>query len=191
MDRKNDSGNKAIAIYLLKFAVCFCLLYYGTIAVIGITAPGGKYYSSFIHQFLNYPAWLMNSLLYGTKGFVSLFGYEARVVFPNLLKCNNGAGVSIGYDCLGYGVSSFWLAFVFANKGSIKRKLIWMLTGVIAIWCINILRISILLIAIYNSWTIPLFDQHTWFNIAAYLMIFLMIYLYDRSSRLYPKKSEI
>lgn len=175
--------NKTAIIYLLKFGISFCILYYGTIAVIGVASPTGKFHSSFIDQYLNYPDWLKNSLIQASKGFMSLFGYKTYFVLPNHLRLINGSGVNIAYDCFGYGVSSFWVAFVFANTGNFKRKCIWIVSGVLALWCINVLRISLLLMAIFNHWEIPLFEHHTWFNIAAYGLIFLMIYFYDRSSR--------
>lgn len=85
------------------------------------------------------------------------------------------------YSCLGYGVTSFWLAFVFANTGSWKKKLLWMLGGALALLVINILRLAFVALASHKGWAYPLgWDHHTWFNIAAYGMIFLMIFFYDR-----------
>jgi exosortase/archaeosortase family protein len=186
---KTRSDNKSFIVYLVKFALCFCILYYGTIAYIGLVSPSGKIYSPFFDHYLNYVKWFTDSLLYGARFFLSLFGYEAHIILPNHLRCAGVAGVNIGYDCLGYGVSSFWIAFVFANKGSVKRKILWMAGGVFAIWCINILRISLLVMAIFNSWKIPFFEHHTWFNIFAYILIFVLIYSYDRSSR--RKRSDL
>jgi exosortase/archaeosortase family protein len=74
------------------------------------------------------------------------------------------------------------VAFVVANKGRWVKKLIWVVGGLLALWFINTVRITLVLVAINKGWPMPLgIDHHTWFNICAYLLIFLMIWLYDRS----------
>ena len=88
--------------------------------------------------------------------------------------------------CLGYGVMSFWIAFVVANKGTSIKKLKWLLGGLFLICLINVIRISLLLLAINFHWLTPYFNHHTWFNIIAYLIIFILIYFYDKSFKLDP-----
>jgi exosortase/archaeosortase family protein len=96
----------------------------------------------------------------------------------------SGVGVRMVYSCIGYGVMSFWAAFVFANKGSWQKKTGWILGGLTALWIINILRVGLLLLATHKHWPIPFsWDHHTWFNIFAYALIFIMIYFYDRSNK--------
>jgi exosortase/archaeosortase family protein len=86
-------------------------------------------------------------------------------------------------SCVGYGVYSFWIAFVAANQGTIYKKMRWIIVGIFLLWLINVLRITLLLVAVNNGWPMPLgIDHHTWFNIAAYLLIFIMIFKYDRTS---------
>ncbi|MEP6584756.1 MAG: hypothetical protein ABJA90_10835, partial [Ginsengibacter sp.] len=90
--------------------------------------------------------------------------------------------VFIAMDCVGYGVYSFWTAFVIANSGKFLKKVIWIIGGLLALWLVNVIRISLFLVAINKGWPMPLgIDHHTWFTIAAYLLIFLLIWLYDRS----------
>jgi exosortase/archaeosortase family protein len=92
--------------------------------------------------------------------------------------------VHMVYSCIGYGVMSFWAAFIIVNKGSWKKKFLWVVSGWIAIWCINVVRLSLLILAINKNWQMPLgLDHHTWFTIAAYILIFILIYFYDRSSK--------
>lgn len=173
---------KSVLVYAVKFILFFCILYFGTIAVIGLASNEGEYYSRLIDHFFNYPGWSKDSLLHGTNAFVSIFGYDTFIVLPSKIAIHHsGSAINIGYDYLGYGVLSFWIAFVFANKGTFLIKILWMLGGMILIWCINILRMSLLLMAVNNNWRIPLFDQHTWFIIAAYILIFVLIYFYEWS----------
>lgn len=99
------------------------------------------------------------------------------------MQVRGGRGVNVGYDCLGYGVMSFWIAFVFANNGTWKRKLGWMAIGAFALWLINVLRISLVLVGANKNWKFPLgWDHHTWFNIVAYVAIFGMIWIYDKGT---------
>ena len=182
--------NKRILLYLLKFAGAFCICYFGTLAIIGLSAPGG-YYSSFVAKYLNFIPAFRNSLLLSSKYFLSLLGYEAYQTSDIYLRLAGGGGVQLVYSCLGYGVTSFWLAFVFANTGSWKKKLLWMIGGAALLYIINVIRISLTLLGNSEKWHFPFgWDNHTWFNIVAYLAIFGMIYLFDRSQKLNTLKQQ-
>ncbi|HEU5053428.1 MAG TPA: exosortase/archaeosortase family protein [Hanamia sp.] len=168
-------------IYLLKFGVIFCVLYFGTLAVIGLASPVG-WYSPFVDHHMDYVSWLKNSLIDSSKFILSLFSIQTVKVPGFALTYPHGKAVLIAMDCVGYGVYSFWVAFVVANKGGWVRKLIWVVGGLLALWFINTVRITLVLVAINKGWPMPLgIDHHTWFNICAYLLIFVMIWLYDRS----------
>jgi exosortase/archaeosortase family protein len=122
--------------------------------------------------------------LHSSAWFLHLFGYEAYQSDHIHLSLVGGNSVQLVYSCLGYGVISFWLAFVFANNGSWKKKAAWMLGGTAALYIINVIRISLTLLSNSRKWHFPFgWDNHTWFNIAAYGAIFLMIWFYDRNQR--------
>jgi exosortase/archaeosortase family protein len=93
----------------------------------------------------------------------------------------NGRGIKIVYSCVGYGIMSFWIAFVVASAATFKKKAFWLIFGLLFIWLLNITRMSLLLVATNKGWKMPLgLDHHTWFNIFAYLFIFIFIYLFSR-----------
>lgn len=170
--------------YILKFIGAFSILYFGTKAVIGLTVPGG-YYSPFVASYLDYPSLLRHSLLNGTRLMVSIGGF--KTYFPDAYHINiqNGYGVRLVYACLGYGLLSFWLAFIFANRGNFLKKLKWMIAGGFLIWLINVSRISLVLIASNQNWALPIsLEHHTLFNIIVYAFIFLMIWLFQRSEKM-------
>lgn len=175
--------DKKFIVFLVKFLLTFCVLYYGTIAFIGITAPGG-YYSPFADKHLDYVAGLRFLLLQSSRAVLALFGWHTYLKDVYTIKLLNGSGVHIGYDCIGYGVIFFWVAFIYANEVAFAKKIKWMLAGITVIWLVNVIRISLMLVAVNNKW-MPLFslDNHTWFNIAAYSVIFTMIYLFDMSEK--------
>lgn len=175
--------NKRILIYLLKFIGAFCILFFGTEAIIGLSAPEG-HYSGFVAKYLNYIPAFRNILLLSSKYFLDLIGYSAYLSSDIHLSLVDGGRVQLVYSCIGYGVTAFWLAFVFANTGSWKKKLFWMIGGAAVLYIINVIRISLTLLGNSNKWRFPFgWDNHTWFNIAAYGAIFLMIWVYDRGSK--------
>jgi exosortase/archaeosortase family protein len=176
--------SKRLLIYLLKFIGAFCFFYYGTLAIIGLSAPVG-YYSGFVDHYLNYIPPFRDFVLNAARHLLTLFGYESFQKSGTQLLVVGGGGVNVVYSCLGYGVTSFWLAFVFANAGSWQKKLAWMLGGALVLLIINVLRLSLVALASHKHWAYPLgWDNHTWFNIAAYLMIFLMMWVYDRGNKI-------
>ncbi len=180
----NSCFNKRILIYFLKFIGAFCFFYFGTLAIIGLSSKEG-YYIGFVDRYLNFIPAFRDSLLQASKYFLSIFGYECYQSSPTQLRMVDGGGVNLVYSCLGYGVTSFWIAFVFANSGTWKKKLTWMLGGVVSLYIINVVRISLVLLFNSKHWHWPFgWDNHTWFNIAAYLTIFGMIYLFDKSQKL-------
>jgi exosortase/archaeosortase family protein len=171
-------------IYLLKFALVFCILYFGTLAIIGLASPVG-WYSPTIAKYFDYVSWIKMSLIHATGFILSLF-HIPTTTEPEwfLIRFTGGKGVIIAMDCVGYGVYSFWIAFVVANKGKLLKKTLWIVFGVLALWLINVIRITLFLTSINKGWPMPLgIDHHTWFNIFAYLLIFLMIWWYDKSMK--------
>ena len=158
--------------------------------MIGLASEGG-YYSKFVHDHLDYVSWIRVTYIKGVGLISSLFGY-ATIVEPGfLIRVINGRGVIIAYDCVGYGVMSFWAAFVLSQRALFTKKMLWLITGLMSLWCINLWRIALFMIAINKGWGMPLgIDHHTWFNILAYSFILLMIYYFDKSQHTKEKVSE-
>jgi exosortase/archaeosortase family protein len=176
-------NKKPLILYLLRFVLCFFVLYFGTKALIGITAPGGFYWA-FADDNLNYVAALRSLLMHSSQLLLQALGISTYLKDIFTIRMQGGIGVHVVYSCLGYGVMSFWIAFVFANSGTFKEKFIWMLVGILTIFLINVGRISLMLVAVNKRWASPLhMDNHTWFNIAAYTAIFFLMWLFDKSKR--------
>jgi exosortase/archaeosortase family protein len=157
--------------------------YFGTLAIIGLASPVG-WYSPTVAKYFDYVSWIKLSLIHATGFILSLFHVQTETEPGFLIRFTGGRGVIIAMDCVGYGVYSFWIAFVAANKGKFLKKTIWIVFGVLALWLINVIRITLFLTSINKGWPMPLgIDHHTWFNIFAYLLIFLMIWRYDKSMK--------
>lgn len=175
--------NKELVKYLVKFIGCFCILYYGTFAIIGLSAPD-NYYSAFAAHYLNFVEPLRHLLLLFSQALLSLLGYDSTFKDFDTLCLIKGSGVRLNNACIGLGVISFWIAFVFANRGAWQKKTVWVMIGCLAICTLNTFRISLLVLASNNNWSFPFgWDHHDWFNIATYACIFLMIYFYGLSDR--------
>lgn len=172
--------DKKFLVFVAKLFGIYALLYYGTVAMIGIAAPGGMY-SPFVEKYFDYVSGIKHTLIAGSSWLVGLFGYHTTAEPGFLLRVVGGRGVFIAMSCVGYGVYSFWIAYVVANSMPVKQKLVWIFGGVLALWTINVGRISLFLIAINNNSTMPFgIDHHTWFNIVAYGFIFIMIYFFNK-----------
>lgn len=168
--------------FLIRFFGAFCLLFYGTEAVIGLSSPE-NHYNALVARYFDFISPLRYALLQSAKIALGWFGYHPFWQDQFTLRLPGGGGVRMVYSCIGYGVMSFWAAFVIANAGSWWKKSFFIISGWLALFAINVGRIALLLVATHNGWFIPLgWDHHTWFNLAAYAMILGMIILYDKAT---------
>ena len=175
--------------FAFKFITIFLFFYLGTKLVIALAAPDGKYYSSFIDNYFDYVSWLKLSYMRAAAVIASAYGYVTNELPGFLLKVKGGRGVYIAYDCVGYGVMSFWLAYVLSSDSVLKIKLIWTIIGLFLIWFINVIRIGFFLVSINKGWDMPLnIDHHTWFTIMAYVAIFILMWIKEKKDNLSLKR---
>ena len=175
-------NKNSFLFFVVKFLLLFAIFYFGTIFFIGLAAPGGFYNSFFAHYF-DYVSWLKISYLKGASIIASLFGYSTIEEPGFLIRVIHARGIIIAYDCVGYGVMSFWAAYVLAASIKFSMKLKWLLGGLLLLWFINTLRIGLFLVAINKNWPMPFnIDHHTWFTIFAYGIIFILIHKFEKST---------
>jgi len=169
--------------YALKLLAIYGVLYFGTLGVIGVSAPGG-YYSSFVGKYLNYPALIREALLYAADGMLKICGYPSEIDGAFKIRLHGGHGINVIYGCLGAGVTSFWVAFVAANDALLKKKLLYIIAGSLAIFFINAARLALLVVVANNNRQGDFIESHhTFFNIAAYGCIIFMMYLFGRNPK--------
>lgn len=184
----NLLNDKVFRSFILKFILIFSVGYFGTQVWIGLAAPGG-HYVPFIEKYLDYISWMQVALLKGSQFVLLLFGIETYTTADFHLRYVNGRGVLLAFDCVGYGVMSFWIALIIALPGKIVKKISWILLGLSVLYIINVARISLFLVVTNKNTTMPLgLDHHTWFNIFAYIAIFTLLYFFYSSTS--EKKSE-
>ncbi len=181
--------NKNFVKFAATFVIAFLLLYYALKFITGLAVQGG-YYSPFVEKHLNIAAWVRTALIVSTKYFLLLLGVQTERVSEYVLRMVGGRGVRIVYGCLGFAVMCFWVAYIFAASTSLMKKLRWFFFGLSLLWIINVIRIGLVLIATNKGWHFPFgLDHHAWFNIIAYLIIFIMIYFFEKSIKLNIKNA--
>ncbi|MDB5248352.1 MAG: hypothetical protein JWQ40_2746 [Segetibacter sp.] len=177
--RKELPDRKSPFLFLIKFLLSFALLYYFFPFYRGITGPGGTFYSSFLDTYLNLVKGLTTFLTSTSKFLLEAFHYTVNQKNYHTIRIDHSNGISVNPSCLGWGVMSFWVAFVFANSGTWKHKFKWMSFGIVSIMILNITRITLIALANHHKWkTITSLDHHQTFNVFSYGCIFLLIYWY-------------
>lgn len=173
--------DKKFLRFLIVFIGTFSVFYLASRFLRGLAIPG-NYYSAFVDQYFDIAHFFKVILVKGAGLLLSLFNVEN---YDNkyVLRLPLGRGIIMSDSCIGFGVMSFWIAFVVASGNSVKHTLGWICLGLFLIYIINITRVALLLLAINRNWGIPIeLDHHTWFNIAAYLLIFTMIYFFNKQT---------
>ncbi len=171
-------------LFIIKFLGLFGLLYYFCLFFISITTRGSNDFTVFLRDYLNYIDWIRYSVLRTSQTLCKLFGIHCYIQDRILIRSvNTDKALHMGYDCIGYGVMSFWTAFIVANQQKWLSKLYWVLGGSFLIWIINCMRVTILMVALNNNWPISEYlDHHTLFNIVAYCLLFILIFYYIKSN---------
>ncbi len=167
--------------FIFRFLFIFLFLYYFNLFFIGITGQGGKYYSEFLDQHLNYIRWLRESIIYTSSLILQLFNYET-IRMPYHLKIINGVKVGIGYDCLGYGLMSLHIALSLSYPFQYKLRRWYLLAGLFIIYILNCIRIAAVGFAYTEFRNIDI-DHHFIFNLVAYFVIFAMMVFAFRTNQ--------
>lgn len=161
--------------FVFKFIILFLLFYYFNILFLGITSPG-NHYSEFLATHLNYIQGLRSFLISGSAKILNWLGYDAVYNHIDLLVAGRGF-IRLSYDCLGFGVMSFWAAFIIAYPKKRNQKLIFLASGIVGIQLLNIVRF-VLLALFWTKGANQTIDHHTVFNIIIYLLIMISLYFW-------------
>lgn len=179
--RTKSRKNYRETFFVFRFLIIFLSLYYFNLLFIGITGEGGRYYSSFLDQHLNYITWLRESIIFCSSLIIQLFNYEV-IRLPYHLKIVDGVRVGVGYDCLGYGLMSLHVGLALSYPFKYKLRRAYLLGGLLLIFLINCIRIAAVGIA-YTAYRNINIDHHFIFNIIAYFIIFAMMVFAIRTNQ--------
>ena len=168
--------------YYLKFAILFITMYYCYTIVIGVTTPGGTYYS-FVDQYLNFPIVIRYFVLQGAHIVNTVMGVTTYINGDSLINDDGFKMVRMGWPCYGLMIKSFWLAYVLAHTSTLKKKLIWSLIGILCIYCLNCLRVGMMMVSMEKNWSVAEYintNNHDFFNNLSYAVLILLIFIYNR-----------
>jgi exosortase/archaeosortase family protein len=165
--------------FVIKFLCLFAFIYGFYVFYLGAASPGGKLYSVFLDEHLNFINWLRYVLIESSAVILNILGYETKTSVYQMLVVGHNI-VHIGYDCLGFGVMSFFTAFVIAYPGVLKTKLYFWGIGLLVIQLLNLSRFVILSIYWRPTKNVYISDHHTIFNIIVYMIIAISLYYYTR-----------
>ncbi len=179
--RASSRKNYKEKFFVFRFLFIFLILYYFNLLFIGITGEGGKFYSAFLDQHLNYIRWLRESIIYCSSLILQLFNYDV-IRMPYHLKIINGVRVGVGYDCLGYGLMSLHIALALSYPFKYKIRRLYLFGGLAVIYIINCIRIAAVGVAFTEFRNIKI-DHHFIFNVIAYFVIFAMMVFAFRTNQ--------
>lgn len=168
--------------FLVLFLGIFVFLYYLNIAYNGIVAPGG-FYNQFIAENLNYVEGLRFVLLESSALILKALNFQVFTTDIWLRVAGRG-GIIVAYDCLGFGVMSFFTAFVLAYPKPSKSKMWFLPVGLILIQSLNITRFILLALYWRSSDLKSFIDHHDLFNIILYVILLVVIYLWINKKEL-------
>ncbi|TDQ08633.1 exosortase Y [Pedobacter metabolipauper] len=160
--------------FLTSFLLLFALLHSFNIAFIGVTTPGGIYIAM-LDQHFNYIRYWRDLYVSSTALVLKHLNY---IVTENSqgLRVKDHSGFRLIYSCLGYGLMSFFSAFVLAFPKPLYKKLIFLILGLISIQVLNTTRMVLIAIYYHPKYVLPYIDHHHLFNGLLYLLMGIMIY---------------
>lgn len=163
--------------FVVLFLGLFSLFYYFNIFYMGVTAPG-NYYSFFLDEHLNYISGFRHLLIAISAWVLRIFDYQVFTSDTTLHALNAG-GINVVYSCLGFGVMSFFVAFVIAwPERSLKSKLWFIPVGLVLIQLLNIARFIMITLFWRSSPYRSVVDHHTLFNVILYAVLLASIYFW-------------
>ena len=167
--------------FLIILLAVFSCLYYFNQFYIGITAPE-NIYIPFLDQHLNYISGLRYVLMHSSAWVLEQFGFSTFTT-DYWLRVSGRGGVVVVYSCLGFGVMSFFTAFVIAWPKSLKSKAWFLPVGLLLIQLLNITRFILLSLYWKKSAFRGVIDHHDLFNIILYLILLCVIYLWAHKDK--------
>ena len=165
----------------LVFLGLFAILYYFNQFFIGVTAPGG-YYIPILDEYFNYISGLRHVLIQTSEWILQQLGYTTFST-NYWLRVSGFGGIVVVYSCLGFGVMSFFAAFVIAWPKPLKEKLWFLPLGLILIQALNISRFILLSLYWRRSGLRGLVDHHDIFNAILYIILLAVIYFWVNSGK--------
>jgi exosortase/archaeosortase family protein len=162
----------ARARFLLKFATLFITFYGFNIGYIAITSPGGLYFP-FLDEHCNYIELWRNLYISTAAKILEFMGYTVHTTAISL-KVKDHSGFRLVYSCLGYGIMSFFSAFVLSFPKPLGSRITFLFIGLTIILSLNLCRFIFIPLFYNPQITILSANHHDVFNGVLYLALLCM-----------------
>lgn len=159
-----------------RTVIVFVGTFLGTYTVLALLY--NWYLSSFASS-KYYPDYLTHLVALQSEAVISFFGYEVEATpalnFPSMDMYLNGNFVArIIEGCNAISIIILFVAFMLAFFGKPKKTLLYILAGAVIIYAINIVRIAILSIGIYELPQYAHFLHQVIFPLIIYGTVFIL-----------------
>ena len=133
---------------VIKFILTFLLVYIGLSVV----------YKIYLNASINsqyYPDYVTNLVAYQSEALLNTIGYDAKVIKhpdePSMKLLFEGKYIArIIEGCNAISVIILFMAFVIAFSGKLKTTILFLLSGSVLIYVVNLVRIVILAYGLYH-----------------------------------------
>jgi len=166
-----NSNTKQIIILFIKTLSIYAILSVFFYCYVGLVDPVGNYYSPFLAKF-NLIQGVLNGLIYPIVWILKLLGYEV-VNYQNNVSIAHERGILIYHACLGIDIMIGYTSLILGYPG--RRKLVFLIIGIISIHILNILRMLMILLMIKKNPNIAELS-HDIFNFLGYACILLLYF---------------
>lgn len=160
--------------------------------VYGISSIAYKFYLDFSDGSQFYPDYLTNLVAKQSSMLINSFGYattiEPHELEPSMkLIVNDKFVARVIEGCNSLSVIILFVSFVIAFSGSFKSTFLYVLAGSVLIYAVNLIRIAILSIGLYNyPWRSELLHKVV-FPLIIYGLVFLLwmlwVHYYSKQQR--------
>ncbi len=176
--------------FYLRFAGLFLFFYLTYTFVVAAAAPSGVYFP-FVEKYLNFPVLIRIGVLNIGHWLLEWLGYPNQVVDDRIIAADGYNVLQMAWACYGLGLKSFWVAFVCAHHMRLSGKIAWSLVGVITIFLLNCIRVTVLMIAKVDNWKIADYmgtNNHDLFNYLCYAaLLVLVVSFYAKAKIIYKQ----
>ena len=133
---------------VLKFILTFLMVYV-------VLTIGYKMYLDFSNGSRFYPDYFTNLVAKQSESLINTLGYQAKVVAhpdePSMkLLVNSKFVARVVEGCNSISVIILFVSFIIAFAGKFKATFVYVLIGSMLIYIVNLIRIAILSIGLYN-----------------------------------------
>jgi exosortase family protein XrtF len=122
-------------------------------------------------------AWLNNLLAENASMFLSLFGFAgdtAPGIHQTIVRINGVGMVGVGNPCNGLELFALFAGFIFCFPGPWRKKVVFVLLGIIGIHFVNVLRTILLTLIQFKAPQYLEFNHHYTFTVIVYAFIFYL-----------------